>query len=279
MRIGRQRAVQHEQGTRPGNCCMAYLRPALTLALLGFLPAAASALTVHADYSVSLRGFHVGSAKLTAEVDADRYSIVFSGGIRGLARLFSDAATTAKVSGRIGADRLEPKDYSHVWTESGDAETVSMRFAKRGVTEIEAPPHKHPERYVPLTPETNADALDPLSAFLWPVAAEFGAGLCDRTFPLIDGRRRFDIVLTFNRMDSFATRDRSYSVNVVVCSFRYRAIAGQRLGRKSDASIADSGDAEVWMAPVADGLAAPVRIQFRTRAGRIILRATAFGAD
>lgn len=252
---------------------------ALLAAFFPFVPTIVSAETLSADYSVSIRGFPVGKARLTAEIAGGLYAINFSGGARGLARLFSDAATTANVSGRIGGDRMEPRTYSHVWMEDGEAETISMRFERRGVSEIDAPPHSHPERYVPLTPETNADALDPASAFLWPVSGEFGAELCDRTFPLIDGRRRFDIVLTFNRMDSFAVRDRSYSVNVVVCSFRYRAIAGQRIGKKSDASIADSGDAEVWIAPVADGLAAPVRIQFRTRAGRIILRTTAFAAE
>ena len=252
---------------------------ALLAAFFPFVPTIVSAETLSADYSVSIRGFPVGKARLTAEIAGGLYAINFSGGARGLARLFSDAATTASVSGRIGGDRMEPRTYSHVWMEDGEAETISMRFERRGVSEIDAPPHSHPERYVPLTPEAKADALDPVSAFLWPVSGEFGSGLCDRTFPLIDGRRRFDIKLSFSRMEKFATRDRSTIVDSVVCSIRYSPVAGQRIGKKSDASILDSGDAEVWMAPVADGFASPVRIQFRTRAGRIVMLATAFGTN
>jgi hypothetical protein len=141
------------------------------------------------------------------------------------------------------------------------------------------PPRRRPERYVPLTPETNANALDPVSALLWPGAAQSGPELCNRTFPLIDGKRRFDIALSFSRMETFAARDGSYKADAVVCGFSYRPVAGHRISGKSDATIADSSDAEVWMAPVGDGLFAPVRIQFRTRAGRIVMRATAINAE
>jgi hypothetical protein len=247
------------------------------VAAVGWIaPDGAAAETIRAGYGVSIRGFPVGSASLTAEIAGGRYSIAFSGGVRGLARLFSDAKTTAKVNGRIGTDRLEAETYSHLWTEDGETERVAMRFVKRGVAWIEAPGRKHPERYVPLTPATNADALDLLSAFLWPVAA-FEPKLCDRTMPLIDGRRRFDIALSFSRQESFTVG--AETGNAIVCSFRYRPVAGQRIGAKNDASITDSDDAEVWMAPAGEELVVPVRLQFRTRAGRIVLKATDIAAD
>ncbi len=252
---------------------------ALLTALSPLLSSVAVSETVRAEYAVTIRSFPVGSAKLSAEIAKGAYTIAFSGGVRGLARLFSDAQTTASASGRIGGDRLEPQSYSHVWTEDNEVETVAMRFAGRGVTKIALdPPHKPPERYVPLTAETNADALDPVSAFLWPVA-DFGPGLCERTLPLVDGKRRFDIAFAFARTEPFATREGAFSAKAVVCTFRYRAVAGQRIGGKRDESVTDSNDAEVWMAPVGGGLAAPVRIQFRTRAGRIVLRATTVSVE
>jgi hypothetical protein len=255
---------------------MTIFRSALAcLAFSSLLVASAEAATLHADYSVSIRGFPVGKATITAEFAKGRYSIAFTGGVSGLARLFSDAETTATATGRIGADRLEPKDYSHVWIEDNETETVAMRFAKRGVTAIDlAPPREHPERYVPLSRESEADALDPVSAFLWPIKSDFGPATCDRSLPLIDGKRRFDISLSFSRTAKFTTRD-GYRADAVVCSFRYHPVAGQRISGKSDAFMADSNDAATWIVPVADGLAAPVRIEFRTRAGRVVLNATA----
>jgi hypothetical protein len=253
----------------------------LAIALLlapALLAEVAAAQTLSADYTVSIKGFPVGSAKFTAKIADGRYTIAFSGGIRGIARLFSDAETTANASGRVGSDRLQPERYSHVWTENHKVETVAMRFARRGVTAIALdPPRRHPERYVPLTPETNADALDLVSAFVWPIAA-VDPELCARTLPLIDGKRRFDVTLAYARREPFATQDQSFRTNAVVCSFRYRDVAGQRIG-KNDASITDSGDAEVWMAPVAQGLAMPLDIRFRTPAGRLVLKATTISAE
>ena len=189
---------------------MAYAKLALTL-LAGFLqslPGNAAAGTIRIDYAVSIRGFPVGEASLTAEVADGRYAITFSGGVRGIARLFSDAATTANAGGRIGDDRLEPQSYSHRWSEDGEIETVEMRFKKRGVSDIAVdPPQKRPERYVPLTTDTKADAFDPVSAFLWPASGGADKSLCDRTLQLIDGKRRFDIALSFSRTEHFATRD------------------------------------------------------------------------
>jgi hypothetical protein len=222
----------------------------------------------------------VGTAEFRAEIDGERYAVSFSGGIRGLARLFSDARTSAEAVGRVDADRLQPQDYRHLWYEDEETETVAMRFADRGVTDIALdPPLRHPERYVPMTAENRADALDPMSAFLWPAPAGAAPETCSRTLPLVDGRRRFDIALSFARTETFATRDGSFSAPAVVCAFRYRPIAGHRPGSRSTQFLADNDDMAVWMAPAGDGFMAPVRIDLRTRLGRIVLEATRIQAN
>lgn len=246
--------------------------------LLSLLAGSADAVTIGIDYSVSIRGFRVGSARIDVEVSDRRYSIAFTGGVRGIARFFSDVKTTAKVSGKVATDRLEPATYAHVWTEDNEVETVAMRFDGRGVNDIALdPPRRRPERYVPLTEGMRANAIDPLSAFLWPTS-KFGPDLCDRTLPLIDGKRRFDIEASFSRIERVDVPGMSEQ-EIVVCGFRYIPVAGHRIDKKNDATIFDSGDAEVWLAKVADGMAAPVRVQFRSRSGRIVMRATKIRAD
>lgn len=243
-------------------------------ALSGQAPEAASA-TIESSYSVSIRGFPVGRARLQATVGDNRYAIQFSGGVRGLARLFADIETTASAAGRLGGERLRPDRYSHVWVEDDETETVTMGFDDRGLRDVTLdPPRGHPERYVPLSARDKLGALDPLSAFLWPAPDGLAPEICDRTLPLMDGRRRFDIVLSFARRARFVTRDGSYSTEAIVCAFRYRQVAGHRAGRASGDSIIDSEDMEVWLATAAGGIAVPVRVQFHTRAGRIVLQAT-----
>ena len=256
---------------------------ALLLLALGPAPwqpaAAEAAHSVRTEYSVTIRGIPVGRAELSAEFADGRYALAFSGGVKGLARLFSDAHATAHASGRIAADRLRPDQYTHVWIEDDETESVDMRFKGPGVTDILLdPPRNKPERYVPITAEQKADALDPVSAFLWP-AADGGPAVCARRLRLIDGKRRFDITLSFDREVSFATRDRTYSGTAVVCRFRYEQIAGHRPGKENSLFLADSDDMEVWMAPAGNGLVAPVRIQMRTRVGRVVLVATGFRVE
>jgi len=246
----------------------------LVLVLALALPTieAANARTIRAEYSVKVRGFLVGRAEFHADISGERYVLRFSGRAGGIGRIFSNAATTASVTGKLGVDRLLPADYSHAWIEDGETETVAMRFSGRAVTAISLDPApEHPERYVPLTAETNADALDLVSAFLWPVERATET-TCNRKFPLVDGRRRFDIALTFARLDNFATRDGSFASPVAVCTIHYRSVAGHRIG-KPDHSILNAKDSEVWMAPLGEGLAFPARIRLQSRVGRIMLEA------
>jgi hypothetical protein len=254
----------------------------LALALLAFAPlpfaSIGNAATITAEYSVKVRGFLVGQASFQADVSNKRYTMRFSARAKGFGRIFSDAETNATVGGRLGAERLMPTEYNHVWTEDGETETVEMRFSGHAVTTIDLePPRKHPERYVPFTKESNANASDLVSAFLGPVE-KITDETCNRTLPLVDGRRRFDIRLSFDRFDSFATRDGSFSSPVAVCSMHYTPVAGQRIDRP-DNSILSGDDTEVWIAPAGEGFAIPTRIQLRRRAGRIVLEATSVATN
>jgi Protein of unknown function (DUF3108) len=251
----------------------------LAFALPFFLLAsdAASAWTLFTEYSVKIRGFSVGRARLQAEFSDGRYTIQFSGGVTGLARLFSDAETSAAAVGDVGDDRLRPTEYKHIWKEDNETESVDLHFSGRSMTDVSIdPPREHPERYVPLTKANTADTLDMVSAFIWPVAGGVTPDICSRTLPLTDGKRRFDIALRFNRLADFATSDRSYRNHTVVCSFSYEPVAGQRIDKPEKATIVNGDGMEVWMAPAGAGLAAPARIQLSTRIGRVELVATKF---
>ena len=250
-------------------------------ASLGSVPDA-GALSLSIDYSVSVRGFPVGRAHIRAETIEARYAISFSAGITGLARLFTQIGTTAQATGTIREDRPYAAEYTHTWIEDGETETASMRFADAGVQDIALePPIDRPERYVPVTAAHRADTLDPVSAFLWPAPAGTTADACARTLPLFDGKRRFDIEAAFARTDSFSVRRGSRYYRVLVCTIRYRAIAGHRADRPDDSGgpINEGGDMEVWLADTGDGLLAPVRVQLMSRIGRVVMQATRFDVE
>jgi hypothetical protein len=258
------------------------LRPLLCAVLLGlgglgpfFAPTQAVARSVDIDYSVSIRGFPVGKAEYRAEIGDDRrYRVSFSARVSGLLRLFSDGRTSAEAAGVLGPVRPRAETYSHVWVEDDDTETVTMRFARRGVVDINLdPPHKHPERYVPITARHKANAVDLVSAVLWPTSSGLSPELCRRALPLIDGHRRFNIIFSFKEMTSFATGNGSVHRKAVVCSMDYRAISGHRRG-KPDGFLRPDGNMEVWLVEAGDGLAVPVRVELASKVGRVGLKAT-----
>ncbi len=259
---------------------LAGFRSASLALLLLIAPAPGEAETLRIDYSVSIRGFPVGTARLRSEIAGGRYDTEFSARVSGLARLFSDAEMSARAIGGFSPPRPRPQEYRHIWIEEGETEAVRMRFSGDAATEIELdPPRRRPERYVPVTNEHKADVLDPVSAFLWPVAAGGGEEICERTLPLIDGKYRFDVELAFAGETIFTPRNKGFSTPAVVCSMRYRAISGHRIDRTGGSFMKEGTEAEVWMAPAAESLLAPVRVQLESRVGRIVLQATRFEVE
>lgn len=239
----------------------------------------AAAIQFKVDYSVTIRGFPVGRANLWAELADGRYTVALTGGVSGLARLFSDIDVKAEASGALGEDRPLAETYRHDWLEDGETEIVVMRFSGRGVDAIELqPPIERPERFVPMTAAHRADAVDLLSAFLWPAPAGASAETCARTLPLIDGKRRFDIDFAFSRMESLVVRRDSRHHRAVVCSIAYRPVSGHRIDKKNDGVLSEGGSAEVWLAEAVAGLVLPIKVRLQSRIGAVVMEAIRFEA-
>ncbi len=245
--------------------------------LLTGLPSPAAALVFSTEYAVSLRGVPIGAARLEATIEDGGYTIAFSGSIKGLARLFSDAHASAASAGEAHDEKLLPSEYTHRWTEDDDTERVLVRFTDAEAAEISIdPPPRHPERDVPVTAAHKRGVLDPASAFLWPAPAGTAPQTCERTLHVFSGRHRFDLALSYNRSETFRASDGSYSGPAIVCAMRYIPVSGHRPDRESVRFMAENREMEVWMAPAGQGWVAPVKIRLRTKFGRLVLDARRF---
>jgi hypothetical protein len=253
--------------------------PFLTGLCLAAVSGAASAQALRIDYSVRLMGLSIGSARLDAELDGERYEITFSGRARGVARLFTDGKITARSDGRAG-EMLRPAEYMQRWTEDGDTETIRMRFAGARVGDVSVdPPPRRPERYIPVKAAHKANVLDPASAMIWPAAGRLSPEACNRTLRLFDGRRRFDLELSFRRSVAMPARDGVYSGPAVVCGIRYRPISGHRPDKRGVRALQANRNMEVWMAPAASGVMAPVKIRVGAEFGPVVLEARKVETD
>ena len=151
-----------------------------------------------------------------------------------------------------------------------------MRLEQGDVTELKADPPApaaDPDR-VPLTAAHQQGVVDPFTAWLIPAAGEgdgLGRAACERTLPIFDGQKRYDLKLAFKRMDK-AKADKGYQGPALVCAVTFQPIAGHRPASSTVKFLAGGRDIELWLAPVAGTrLLAPIRVS-----GRQYARATSW---
>src|SRR5262249_31748849 len=145
---------------------------------------------------------------------------------------------------------------------ANDPLDVNMEIEDGNVTELTVLPASSPDS-APITDADRERISDPLTAVFVPVD-ETGDGLnketCQRTLPIFDGRQRYDLQLNFKRLDKITTNN-GYSGPVLVCSLRYRPIAGHRVSAPLVKYLSESGEIEIALAPLAGTrLLAPYRL-------------------
>jgi hypothetical protein len=152
------------------------------------------------------------------------------------------------------------------------------------VTELKSNAPAPGDDRVPLTDEHRQNIVDPLTAWLIPAGAgaDGGGGLgrqaCERTLPIFDGQRRFDLKLAFKRMDKVKA-DKGYEGPAVVCAVTFQPIAGHRAGSKLVKFLSHGRDIELWLVPVTgSGFLAPFRIAIASMLGNLVVQANEFQA-
>jgi hypothetical protein len=264
--------------------------PAAGRAILGAaLTVAAAALSggpahaqgkLEARYSVTIAGLPVGQGVWIADIAGDQYTTAASGRVTGIARVLTDGEGYGAARGHVNSGRLLPTSYAVTVTADRRPDEIRMAFAGGGVKDlqVEPPTPYNPER-VPLTEAHRHGVIDPLTAGLISVA---GTGevltpeACRRTVQIFDGRQRYDLALSFKRMDRVKA-DKGYEGPVVVCTVTYLPLAGHRPNGAAIRQLAETRDLDIWFAPIAGTrVLAPFRISFPTLIGNGVLEATQF---
>lgn len=230
-----------------------------------------------AQYVVSLAGVTIGTGSWRAEIGEDTYTTEAKGRIAGILRVFGDAEGSAGARGIIKDGRLVPSSYvGHLISDDGD-ESVRMSLNFGVVDELTAtPPLRQDPDSVPVTEADRRGVIDPISAGLIPVIGGgdvVSAAACQRTLAVFDGRQRFDIALTFKRMDK-VNPEKGYQGPAVVCAVRYEPRAGYRPNRVAVKFLIATHDVEMWLVPIAGTrLLAPARISVPTLVGTAVVAA------
>jgi hypothetical protein len=232
-------------------------------------------------YTISMTGVMFGEIVWLVDIGDTLYMTSASGKASGVLSVLVNGEGSVEAQGSIAADRLNPSSYTSTITDDDGTIKLQMTFADGVATEQIAPqPPVHADR-VPVTDADRRGIADPLSAVLIPTKLGGGAMAasdCNRTLKIFDGRRRYNLVLSFGRMDKVAV-ERGYSGPILVCGVVLQPIAGYRADSMIVKYVARRRNMELWFAPVAGtSIIAPVRVLMPTLIGTLKIQADQFEA-
>jgi hypothetical protein len=251
---------------------------AVALLWLGGLAQAQAKLT--ARYTLSMADIAIGEGDWAVEIGKDRYTTQSSGHFFGLWRAMLGSDVSAAARGTANQGRLVPTSYLANFASDDHINDVRVMFRDGAVSELETKPTipDGPDR-VPVTNALLRGVVDPLTAGLMAAPASgdvLSPASCQRTLPIFDGSQRFDMALSFKRMDTVKA-DTGYRGPAIVCAMTYRPVAGYSPGAFRTNYLKKNRDMEMWLAPVpGTRLLAVFRISIPTMLGTAVLRATAF---
>ena len=268
-----------------GGACRPAWRGGLLVAVLGSALAIAGPVLAQAQgklearYTATLAGIPIGKGAWTVEIREHQYSAVANGRVTGLMRAITRGDGTATAEGAMAGGRLVPAAYAAHTADDRRSSEVRMTLSSGTVTDLVAEPVPPSPDRIPLTEAHRHGVVDPMSAALIGVSGSgevLSPEACRRTLPIFDGYQRFDLALSFKRMDE-AGAEHGYQGPVVVCSVAYRPIAGHRPARFAIKYLMEQRDIEIWYAPIAGThVLAPFRLLVPTLVGPAVLQATQF---
>lgn len=267
-----------------------FARPAALFALAAFSLMGADAWRgiLHAQgrldarYTASLSGLPVGKGAWVVDIGDDHFSAAASGSTAGLMQIFASGSGQSMARGSIVGGQLVPASYVSSIATDKKYDDVRMAISAGTVKEYvaEPPSTPAPDR-VPLTEAHRRGVVDPMTGSLFrlpgtgnPLAPE----ACPRKVAIFDGRMRYDLHLSFKRMENVKA-EHGYQGPVVVCSLQFSPIAGHIPDRAAIKYLAELRTMEMWLAPIAGTrVLVPYRATVPTPIGVGVLQATQFVA-
>lgn len=260
---------------------LALTAPACSSALAA--PPVADATPLHLKYGVALIGLPIGTATVDGTVGAKDYKLQGTGKLTGIAGILVDTKGAATAAGRLKDGHVTPSGFAATAGTPHYLLTIRMAEERNAATQVEiTPPYVQMPDRIPLTPADHRNIIDPMSSFIMPVPGSgpvLGPAACDRTLPLFDGGVRFNVLLSFKRLQQVSTP--AYTGPVAVCGARYQPISGYRPDRPVNKFMIDNKDMETWLAPVGSTrFVYPYHVAVMSMIGMVTIDATdvSFGA-
>lgn len=231
-----------------------------------------------ASYTISVARVPVGRITWSADIGEDSFTTSGSGEAAGVASLAVSGKGSVAARGMVKDGRLDTTSFTSDITRGDEKSDMTMVLDHGAVTHLKAAAPPPGEDRVPVTAAHRQNIVDPLTAWLIPAGDGLSREACERTLPIFDGQRRFDLKLAFKRMDKVKA-DKGYQGPVVVCAVTFQPIAGHRASSTLVKFLSQGRDIELWLAPVTGTrLLAPFRVAVVSMLGNLVVQANEFQA-
>lgn len=190
-------------------------------ALSGFAPMAQAGDKVALDYRFYLGGVLIGKASIAAALDEASYRLDTKVRSDGVVGWFYDVTVEGLAEGaRESGAKLTPSVFRFNSVAEGEPFNLDMRFEDDAPKTVKAEPPFQPRHYE-IDPTQQRGALDPMTAIVAALFPDAAKPLCKQTFPIFDGRRRYDITL-----EGQISEKREDDTTIIECRGRWKRVGG-----------------------------------------------------
>jgi hypothetical protein len=231
-----------------------------------------------AAYTLSMAGISIGKLNWRAQIGVSDYVFSANGRTSGILSVLLSGDGNVSLKGTMRDGKSQSAIWSSTIARDDEKSIVNMTFEAGKVRDLKVVEPPLEADRVPILEAHKNSVIDPLSAMLIPASAgdPLQPYACQRDLNIFDGRRRYDISLSFRRIDK-ATPEKGYNGPALVCAARFSPISGHRASSPLVKYLLDGRDIEVWLVPVAGtSLLAPVRLSVASALGNMVLRADQF---
>jgi len=186
------------------------------------------ASTLDLAYDLYAGGIPLGRVGMSAHFQGTDYKAVSTLETRGIVNAFWQSKIEAASNGRLSSGRVQPALYdSYSQNRKAERRQVTLTFGPEGPKSLFSDP-PYPETRYPVPETQQKQTLDPLSAVIFLTSAinADDAKPCQAVAPIFDGRRRYDVALSFVKKTNVKMDNGLYSGPALVCQVHYNQIAG-----------------------------------------------------
>ncbi|MGE3988054.1 DUF3108 domain-containing protein [Pseudorhodoplanes sp.] len=254
------------------------------LALIAFVAVEAGAgapacaqVRFDARYTLSMAGLSIGKLTWQTQLGTSDYSTMASGQVSGFLSLLMTGEGKVAVKGQIRDGRPRPASFFAAVERVDEKIGIRMTFDDARVRELKVDEPPPESDRVPIADWHKVGVMDPLSAFLIPGPVDpMARETCERSLAIFDGRRRYELTLSFKRTDMIKGDNDKRSM-AIVCTIRFTPMSGHRASSPLVKFLSEGRDIEVWLVPIAGTrILAPVRLSVASLVGNMVLQADEF---